>query len=418
MSMSRAAPPDPPTVERLVFAASRPPFPLTYGTGIRSHRLLTALAEAFEVTLVTQEGHVEGEGRLDHRELARRLPGLRVVAVPPRQRSKRLAQACSVVTTKSWQWGCAAGPRYGAALHAAVAASSARIVHFEDLGAARFGPLPSALSVFAPHNVEHRVVQGAAATEAGVRAAFAALEWRKIRGEERRAWRTMDLCLAVSDLDAAAFRAGGAARVELCPNGADAVERIPVRERRATDPFNILFVGTASYQPYEHGLGWFVREVLPRVRERVPVAVQVVGAPPNRVDDVRDVQYVGRVPSVRPYYERAHAVVVPVFHGSGTRLKVLEAMAYGRPVVSTPLGAEGLPIRSPAHFDAAADAPAFAAALVALAAATAGPDEWLEQRLAAAHAAVRPLFWPSITDRLVDLYRGEFERIAAAGRRS
>lgn len=396
----------------LLFATSRPPFPLTYGTGIRSHRLLTGLAEAFDVTLVTQELDLGDEGRLDRDELARRLTGIRVVTVPASDRTKRWAQARSLLSPNSWRWGAAVRPHYGEALRTAVTASAARIVHFEDLGVARFAPSAPPLRVLAPHNVEHRVVRGAAEAENGMRGAFSALEWRKIRREEHRTWREMDVCLAVSEVDGAAFRAAGAARVELCPNGTDPVERLPPVARGTADPFSILFVGTGSYQPYEHGLSWFVREVLPRVRENVPAVFRAVGDRPARPLDGPGVEYVGRVESLRPFYERAHAVVVPVFYGSGTRLKVLEAMAYGRPVVSTPLGAEGLPVRAPEHLDTAVDAQTFAAALTALAAGTgAGAADVLEQRLAAARDAVRPLFWPSIVERLIELYRCELARM-------
>lgn len=397
----------------LVFAASRPPFPLTYGTGIRSHRLLTGLAKAFDVTLVTHELQLEDEGRLDRDELVRKLPDVNVVTVPASDRSKRRSQARSLLSTNSWQWGATVGPHYGEVLRATVAASSARIVHLEDLGVARFASHLPTLTVLAPHNVEHRVVQGAAEAESGVRGAFSALEWRKIRREEHRAWREIDMCLAVSELDAAVFRAAGAARVELCPNGADPVDRLAVAERAPADPFNILFVGTGSYQPYEHGLSWFVREVLPRVRERVPATFCAVGAPPSKPQTGPGVEYAGRVASLLPFYEGAHAVVVPVFYGSGTRLKVLEAMAYGRPVVSTPLGAEGLPVRAPEHLDVAADAPTFAAALITLAIGSvdAGTAAAVEQRLASAREAVRPLFWPSIVEGLTELYRGELARM-------
>lgn len=399
----------------LVFASSRPPFPLTYGAGIRSHRLLTGLAAAFDVTLVTQQS-TQDNVVLDGVELARRLPGVRVVAVPASDLSKRQAQARSLLSARSHLWGRSLRPGYGAALRAAVAETSARIVHFEDPGAARFGPVPSTLGVFAPHNVEHRIVRGSAETEGGLRGAFSALEWRKIRHEEQRAWRAMDLCLAVSEVDAATFREGGARRVELCPNGADALQRLSLSRRRADDPLNILFVGTASYQPYERGVAWFVSEVMPRVQERVPAAFRVVGSPPLRPIPAAGVEYVGSVASVQPFYEMADVVVVPVFHGSGTRLKVLEAMAYGRPVVATPLGAEGLPVRAPEHFDAASDASSFAGALVALAAATAHPDEAFERRLEAAHEAIRPLFWPTIVAQLVERYRLELEQLSTTVR--
>lgn len=394
------------TLTRLVFAASRPPFPLTYGTGIRSHRLLSGLAGAFDVTLVTQDS-VEDDGTvLDRTELERRLPGVTVVTVAPSTSGKRRAQARSLLSSCSHQWGRALEPSYAGALRRT--AAGARIVHFEDLGAASFGPVSSALSTFAPHNVEHRILKGTAETEGGVRGAFAQIEWRKILREEQRAWRSMDLCLAVSEVDAAVLRASGAARVESCPNGTDVRERLPLRQRSSTDPLRLVFVGTANYLPYERGVEWLVREVLPRVRECGPVELRVVGSPPMRPIVAEGVRYVGRVPSVKPFYEEADVAVVPVFTGSGTRMKIIEAMAHGRPVVSTPLGAEGLPIEAPLHFDMAADPASFAAALTALGSLPRS-DEAQERRLARAYEAARSLFWPSVVDRLVELYRTELD---------
>src|SRR5207237_179229 len=83
--------------------------------------------------------------------------------------------------------------------------------------------------------------------------------------------------------------------------------------------FRMLFVGSASYRPYEMGLAWFLREVWPRLAAADDVRLEVVGRPPRRPVHVAGVTYTGPVPSVAPHYERAHAVIVPVFEGSGTR---------------------------------------------------------------------------------------------------
>src|SRR4030081_631065 len=92
----------------------------------------------------------------------------------------------------------------------------------------------------------------------------------------------MAFSLAVSEPDARAMREGGARRVELCPNGAPPVERLPLPARSAGEPLKLLFVGTGRYLPNERGIAWFVRDVLPRIEARVPVIVEVVGHPPPR----------------------------------------------------------------------------------------------------------------------------------------
>jgi glycosyltransferase involved in cell wall biosynthesis len=162
-----------------------------------------------------------------------------------------------------------------------------------------------------------------------------------------------------------------------------------------------------------------VREALPRVEERTPVLLEVVGDPPARAPQSPNVRYVGRVPAVEPFYAESHAVVVPVFEGSGTRLKILEAMAYGRPVVSTRLGAEGLPVVPGEHYLRAEDPEGFAAAADRLAVWALDPsgDDDVSRMIDKARDAVQPLLWPGVTERLVELYRSELghlgRRIAA-----
>jgi glycosyltransferase involved in cell wall biosynthesis len=110
------------------------------------------------------------------------------------------------------------------------------------------------------------------------------------------------------------------------------------------------------------------------------------------------------VPTVQPFYERAHAAIVPVLYGSGTRLKVIEAMAYRRPVVATSAGVEGLPIFAGRHYFRADEPEAFASALLKVAKACERRDGGLEQMIAAARGAIEPLLWPHIVDELSEHY--------------
>jgi glycosyltransferase involved in cell wall biosynthesis len=388
----------------LVFATRRPPYPLDNGARIRGHHLLAGLAERFDATLVTFAHDPAGpDGGLDEPALRASLPGVEVVHVPGLAADKRSAQLRSLPQRRSWTFGRYRDAAYGAALRAAIAPGRPTVVHFDDLGTAAHGPLPGVLNVYSSHNVEARILRLGARTGSAERRLFNAVEALKVGREERRAWRAMDLTLACSELDAQAMRAGGARRVELAPNGAAPAPRLPVPPRAPGEPLRVLFVGSGNYAPYERGIAWFVREVLPRVRATLPATFDVVGAPP--ADPVRadGVRYLGRVADVRPHYDAAHAVVVPVFEGSGTRLKLVEAAALGRPAVSTTLGAEGLPLRAGEHFLRADDPDAFAAALVALAADWEAPER-LQELLAGARAAIEPLLWPAITARLADVY--------------
>ena len=397
--------------ERLVFAAHRPPFPLDNGSRIRTNRLLSGLATSFETTLVTfAHDERSPDGGLDVPELERSVPGVEIVAVAGRGPGKRRGQARSLLSSRSWAFGRYRLPQFGRVLAATVGRQEPAVVHFDDLGVGQFGPAPQALSVYAPHNVEHRIAEGSARTATGIRRAFAAVEAHKLRLEEQRLWRRMPLCLAVSEVDAGEMLQGGAGRVEICPNGTDEVNPLPPPLRSPGEPLRLLFVGSADYQPYERGIAWFVEHALPRLQEIVPTTFDVVGVPPRRPVAAPGVAYAGRVPIVAPWYGRCHAVVVPMFEGSGTRLKIVEAMAYGRPVVSTSLGAQGLPISPDTHYFGAEDTATFVRCLSDIAVQCEQAGGPMVSMLQKARTAVTPLFWSAIVERLAALYRTEIDQ--------
>jgi glycosyltransferase involved in cell wall biosynthesis len=111
----------------------------------------------------------------------------------------------------------------------------------------------------------------------------------------------------------------------------------------------ILFCGTLSYPPNHDALFYFCNRIFPTIREAIPeVNLTVIGKNAteeiNRLGDQAGITVAGYVPSVDPYYEKTSIVVVPLLNGAGTRIKILEAMAFQRPVVSTSIGAEGLEV--------------------------------------------------------------------------
>ncbi|HEX4034206.1 MAG TPA: glycosyltransferase [Solirubrobacteraceae bacterium] len=406
-----------PNRQRLVFAACRAPFPLVNGARIRTHRLLAGLAEVFDVELVVfevEEGHPDGH--VSRSELETLLPGISIVTVPGRRSSKRLSQIASLARRESWTNGRYRTAAYTAAMEQAVARHRPQIIHFDDSGVAMVPPFTGALNVYCSHNIEHTILALGARIGSSTRRAFNAIEAKKVAREERLVWNRVDLCLATSTVDAAVMAAAGARNVKLCPNGADPVARLPLRPLQSAEPLRLLFVGSGDYAPYERGLAWMVQRVIPQIRARVPVEFDIVGTPPASPVAAEGVRYIGRVPSVEPYYDAAHVVVVPVFEGSGTRLKIIEAAAYGRPVVSTQLGAEGLPVTPGEHFLLAEAVEEFVGAVLDL------EQQWrqpksaqLEKLVEDAHAAMRALTWPRIVDDLVALYHAEVAQRAPLG---
>jgi glycosyltransferase involved in cell wall biosynthesis len=151
------------------------------------------------------------------------------------------------------------------------------------------------------------------------------------------------------------------------PNGVDAaaLELPPPGDEPV-----VLFTGRLSYAPNAEGLLWLLREVWPRVEAAVPDARLVVVGPDPPAEARRlagpRVELTGWVPEMTPHYERARVVLVPILSGGGTRLKVVDGLASGRPVVATPLGAEGIEARDGEHLLLARDAEALAAAVARL----------------------------------------------------
>jgi polysaccharide biosynthesis protein PslH len=217
-----------------------------------------------------------------------------------------------------------------------------------------------------------------------------------------------DLVLACSDVDAAAIReAVPAARVEVVPNGVDVAALDGMGPIPRNTPPVVTFTGFLSYWPNADACTWFADEILPRVRARVGhVVFRVVGrVPPADVMDLalrEGIEVIPDVPAMHPYFAAADVLVAPIRAGSGTRVKILEAFAAGRPVVSTSVGCEGLPVTSGEQLLIADEPDGFADAVAELIA-----NRPLAARLAAAASVlVRSTFdLPVVGARLRETYR-------------
>jgi len=188
---------------------------------------------------------------------------------------------------------------------------------------------------------------------------------------ERTVCTAVKSIVAVSDQDAQTMRdLYGVTRVGVVPTGVDVAFFTPAEEPHPTT--DLAFVGSMDWMPNVDGVVWFVDEVLPRIRKKLPqCSVAVIGRKPGRevtklAERDAGIRITGTVADVRPWLWGSKVAVVPLRIGGGTRLKIYEAMAARTPVVSTTIGAEGLDV-SPGENIRIADAPdAFADACIRL----------------------------------------------------
>jgi polysaccharide biosynthesis protein PslH len=220
------------------------------------------------------------------------------------------------------------------------------------------------------HDVGYDLARQVAARSASLgQRVHAAFNWRKLAREELAAYNDADGVCVCSVADQKRLAADApSATTAVIPNAADVEHLQPRAGDPAPDGRTVLFFGLLSTVPNVDGVVHFLREIWPRIlAARADARFVVVGANPGaaiRAHAGPGVSIIGPVDDLRPHLASASVIVVPLRLGSGTRLKILEAWAMARPVVSTALGAEGLDAVSGRHLLIADDPADFASAVL------------------------------------------------------
>lgn len=199
----------------------------------------------------------------------------------------------------------------------------------------------AACRVLDMHNIESTLTARRAVTTGGLKGVAMRVETQALRRLERRS-SDFDVVMVVSEIDRRALQAVvDHPRVVVIPNAWDEPAPLPAARSHV-----VSFVALMSWSPNVDAACWFTGAVWPRVLAQVPTArLQLVGRnPAAKVQALAgpSVEVTGTVADLTPYYARTRVAVAPLRAGSGSRLKILEALSYARPVVSTTVGAEGL----------------------------------------------------------------------------
>ena len=361
---------------RILVLNSEIPFPPITGAQSRTYYLVWGLAAEHEVTLVgfSWDSHDP--------PFVRSLP-LEIISVPwrPSDSYRKMHDASSSVSLAAYRHLAyeSAEPWFvsyysSAAMESSLAALRSRsfdLILIEHSFMARFLPflradVPKVLDL---HNVHTLMAWRRAQEKSDSQEHDFIKEFERTRSFERAVCRACQLCLCCSDQDAqAARRFLETEHVSVIPNGVDTSLMTP--GTTPVEPGYLLFTGMLNYEPNREAARYFVREILPLIHAECPGATfHIAGANPSpEVAALADgsVFVHASVPDMRPYFHRASVVVVPLLHGGGTRLKILDAAACGKPVVSTSVGAEGLNFVEGRDLLLANSAPEFAETVIKL----------------------------------------------------
>ncbi|MBL8136151.1 MAG: glycosyltransferase [Acidobacteria bacterium] len=389
-----------------VFALSTwSPYPLVNGSTLRVYHLLRALAARHAVDLVA----FSAPGAPTAAEVAHLREFCRAVTILPRSPFEPVASTVNGLLTMTPRSLVATDDPEVRALVASRAATADVAVGFA-LSAARYLTGVACPAVF--EDAEPRQIEGLAA-QAGSRSQRLRrrLTWWKHARYLRRLAHQMAAVTVVSEQERESMvRLGAdASRLHVVPNGADAADL--THPRPAAAPARLVYPGAVTYRPNLEAVAWLLAEVLPHVQAVRPDVELWVTGDTGRVDLEQwagrtGVRFTGRLPDVRDAVGAAAVAVVPLRTGGGTRLKILEALALGTPVVSTRKGAEGLAVSDGEHVLLGDDPAAFAAAVLRVLA-----EPGLAARLSAAGRALvaRHYTWDAIGRQFLDV-------LEAAGR--
>lgn len=275
--------------------------------------------------------------------------------------------------------------------------------------AANVPPTLNTPAVLFQHNVEAMIWKRHYEVQTNpIKKAYLYGQWQKMRRFEKEMCGRFDCVIAVSADDRDQMKSEyGAQAVFDVPTGVDTEFFRPSGSIEASK-HGIVFTGSMDWLPNEDGIRYFMREIMPLIRKKVPDAtLTVVGRnPPSSLVDLskedRSLVITGRVEDVRPYIEGAAAYVVPLRIGGGTRLKIFEAMAMEKPVVSTTIGAEGLPLTNGVELMLADEPETFGDAVVKVL----SDSSWASELGRRAASAVRQRHgWGQVTEDFIAICR-------------
>jgi glycosyltransferase involved in cell wall biosynthesis len=357
------------TKPKLLFLCQTLPYPPDGGVAIRSYNILRLLAGMYDVTamcFVRRATTPDADASLE--ALRSLVKEIHAYPIPQELSRGRLMldHATALVRRRVYTTTAYESAAFRQGLEQALANTAFDLVHVDSLDLSPYLPLLAGVpTVCVHHNVESALLRRRAATESSLmRRAYLRLQSHFMENEEKRWCPRVALNVAVSAGDRRDFeRLAPGSRFTVLPNGVDVAKFAP----GSSDGSGIVFVGGMTWFPNKDALAYFARDILPALRAIgcQDEVVWVGRALPGAVEAYRTagITLTGYVDDIRPYVTRAACYIVPLRVGGGTRLKILDAWAMGKAVVSTSIGCEGLDARDGWNIMIRDEPRAFAAAV-------------------------------------------------------
>jgi sugar transferase (PEP-CTERM/EpsH1 system associated) len=345
------------TGKRILFLTPQSPYPPQQGTAIRNYNLITQVARQHEVHLLS---FVDAQHpTVDLGPLQDLCSSLNTVPAPARTKWRRLFTVlASPLPDMAHRLSSVL---FHQKLEAVLHAARPDVVQIEGLEMAEYGLHAGQLAgsdapllVFDAHNAEYLLQRRIFETDSRrprrwLGALYSLIQWQKLRRYEAMVCRRAERVIACSPADADTLaRLVPELKPIVVPNGVDTERyRLSIVSRAPLATQALVFTGKMDFRPNVDAVLWFCSEVLPTILQASPAAhFYIVGRDPHPrlvpLSQAPGVTLTGFVDDPRPYIAAAAVYVIPLLTGGGTRLKVLEAMAMSKAVVSTTLGCEGI----------------------------------------------------------------------------
>lgn len=333
------------------------PYPPKGGVVQRSYNLIKEVSKRHKVYLLAYNH----ENRLDVKEAIARLKEFceAVQAIDsPLSKSEKYGMALSsLLSLKPYTARWLQNTKFRILIGDFVKKFDIEIVHFDSIDVAGYlneiGNLPKVLN---HHNIESQMMFRRSSKERHLlRKAYFLVEGIKLRKYEKTICPLFDYNLTVSELDKERLlRILGKVRVEAIPNGVDLTYFKPTDNR--AERRSLIFAGGMEWYPNREAMLFFCKKIWPLLKKRFPeVKMTIIGrSPPSTITKLSgedpNLIVTGFVEDVRPYIDKAEVYVCPIRDGGGTKLKVLDALAMGKPMVAHPVAVEGIDVEREKHF--------------------------------------------------------------------